>query len=308
MDDYVASFDTIDEAASVQHELQNALSEGNFKLVKWCSNSRSLCENMDPALLRKPVEKLFAADNLERVLGIQWNGSEDTICSTPPETALKLPSKLTQRSLLSLISQLFDPLGLIAPFLIRIKILLQKTWQTGQNWDQLITDTIFNCEIKRWIQELETLQNVSIPSQHPFSPSDRVELHIFCDASMSAMAVVAFYVFLSDDHSSRSSFIIGKARVSPLKQQTIPRLELQAAVYAIRMRRTICNETTFNIVDVHHWSDSISVLHWISNTHEHHKIFIANRLSEILDNSQRSEWRYVPSKLNPADNASQRNT
>ena len=117
------------------------------------------------------------------------------------------------------------------------------------------------------------------------------------------MAVVAFYVFLSGDHSSRSSFIIGKARVSPLKQQTIPRLELQAAVYAIRMRRTIINETTFNIVDVHHWSDSSSVLHWISNTHERHKIFIANRLSEILDHSQRSEWRYVPSKLNPADNA-----
>ena len=110
-----------------------------------------------------------------------------------------LPSKLTQRSLLSLISQLYDPLGLIAPFLIRIKILLQKTWQTGQNWDQLITDTIFHCEIERWLQELETLQNVSIPRQHPFFPSDRVELHIFCDASMSAMAVVAFYVFLSDD-------------------------------------------------------------------------------------------------------------
>ena len=303
MDDYVASFDTIDEAASVQHQLQNALSEGNFKLVKWCSNSRSLCENMDPALLSKPVEKLFAADNLERVLGIQWNVSKDTICFTPPEKALKLPCKLTQRSLLSLISQLYDPLGLIAPFLIRIKILLQKTWQTGQNWDQLITDTSFYCEIKRWIQQLETLQKVSIPRQHPFSPSDRVELHIFCDASMSAMAVVAFYVFLSDYHSSRSSFIIGKARVSPLKQQTIPRLELQAAVYAIRMRRTICNETTFNIVDVHHWSDSSSVLHWISNTHERHKIFVANRLSEFLDHSQRSEWRYVPSKLNPADNA-----
>ena len=128
MDDYVASFDTIDEAASVQHQLQNALLEGNFKLVKWCSNSRSLCECMDPALLSKPVEELFAADNLERVLGVQWKVSEDTICFTPPEKALKLPSKLTQRSLLSLASQLYDPLGLIALFLIRTKILLQKNW------------------------------------------------------------------------------------------------------------------------------------------------------------------------------------
>ena len=128
--------------------------------------------------------------------------------------------------------------------------------------------------------------NVSVPRQHPFSPSDRVELYIYCDASMSAMAVFAFYVFLSNEHSSRSSFIIGKATESPLKQQTIPRLELQAAVYAIRMRRTICNETTFNIVDVHHWSDSSSVLHGISNTHERHKKFIANRLSEILGHSK----------------------
>ena len=126
MNDYLASFDTIDEAASVQHQLQNALSEGNFKKVKWCSNSRSLCENMDPVLLSKPVEELFAADNLERVLGIQWNVSEDTIFFTTPEKAFKLPSKLTQRSLLSHISQLYDPLGLTALFLIRIKILLQK--------------------------------------------------------------------------------------------------------------------------------------------------------------------------------------
>ena len=90
--------------------------------------------------------------------------------------------------------------------------------------------------------------------------------------------------FYMDDYVASFDTIDEAASV----QQTISRLELQAAVYAIRMRRTICNETTFNIVDVHHWSDSSSVLHWISNTHERHKIFIANRLSEILDHSKRS--------------------
>ena len=75
MDDYVASFDTTDEATSVQHQLQNALSEGNFKLVKWCSNSRSLCENMDPALLSKPVEKLWSSLLIIWSVCLAFNGT-----------------------------------------------------------------------------------------------------------------------------------------------------------------------------------------------------------------------------------------
>ena len=302
--DFVASFDSEEDAIAIQKQLQSTLERGKFKLVKWCSNSIRVCDQIDPTLLCKTVEEMFTNDNLQRVLGMQWHILTDTLAFAPPLSISKTDlSSITQRKLLSMVSQLFDPLGLAAPYTIRIKILLQQTWRSGQHWDRRITDSKFCKEIKDWIDEVAQFKKLEVPRQHPFGVNDSVDLHIFCDASLSATAVVAYFVFKSKEHRIRASFAIGKARVAPLKQQTVPRLELQAAVYSTRLRKTIMNATSYPIARVFHWSDSSSVLSWIKHPHERHKMFVANRLNEILENSHSSEWLYVPSNKNPADNA-----
>ena len=61
------------------------------------------------------------------------------------------------------------------------------------------------------------------------------------------------------------------------------------------------------------WTDSTTVLQWINNIHQRHQVFVANRLNIILDSTDASDWRYVSTSDNPADdgtkgyNASQMN-
>ena len=83
----------------------------------------------------------------------------------------------------------------------------------------------------------------------------------------------------------------------------VPRLELQAAQLGTRLAKTIGIEHNFTIKRRVLWSDSTAVLYWLRHDPKDFKVFVANRLKEIRENSLLNEWRYVPTKENPADDA-----
>ena len=89
---------------------------------------------------------------------------------------------------------------------------------------------------------------------------------------------------------------MSKARAAPLKQHTLPRLELMAAVLSARLYVFI--STSISTTNVLFWSDSQIVLSWITSK-KTLKPFVSNRVSEIRSVS--TEWRYCPSADNPAD-------
>ncbi|XP_064106928.1 uncharacterized protein LOC135215903 [Macrobrachium nipponense] len=98
---------------------------------------------------------------------------------------------------------------------------------------------------------------------------------------------------------------MGKARVaSPLKDVSVPRLELSAAVLAVRLGTTILAMIDFKVDEVYYWTDSTTVLRYIRNDQARYQTFIANRVSMIREGSDQNEWRYVNSEWNPADDAS----
>ena len=97
---------------------------------------------------------------------------------------------------------------------------------------------------------------------------------------------------------------MGKARLAPLKVVTIPRLELAAAVVAMKLKVQIAEELKFKINDVIFWTDSTTVLQYIRNKNRRFKTFVANRLTTIHEFSTPAQWRYVNTELNPADMAS----
>ena len=95
-----------------------------------------------------------------------------------------------------------------------------------------------------------------------------------------------------------------QGKVVPLKRITIPRLELSAATVSVRLEKMIKRELKLAVNRSFFWTDSTSVLKYVANSHTRFHTFVSNRFSQIHDCSSPSQWRCVPSKLNPADDAS----
>ena len=132
---------------------------------------------------------------------------------------------------------------------------------------------------------------------------EEVQLHIFCDASTEAYGACA-YLRTPAEGKYKAILIMGKSRVRPLKQVTVPRLELQAAVTGVRVASQIRRELNMSFSKEVFWTDSQVVLACINNKRKRFKTYFANRLTEIHEKSDPDHWRYVPSKDNPADLAS----
>ncbi|XP_068232147.1 uncharacterized protein [Palaemon carinicauda] len=118
-----------------------------------------------------------------------------------------------------------------------------------------------------------------------------------------ALGVVA-YLRVSDPWGNVSCrFIMGKARVVPLNYVSVPRLELSAAVLAVRLGSTILTLIDFRVDWVYYWTNSTTVLRYIRDDQARYQKFVANRVSMIMEGSDQKEWRYVNSEWNPTDDA-----
>ena len=92
--------------------------------------------------------------------------------------------------------------------------------------------------------------------------------------------------------------------MAPLKKITVPRMELTAATTAVRLNKMLEDELDDPIHGVFFWTDSTAVLKYISNDSARLHTFVANRVQVIREASDVSQWRYIETKVNPADDAS----
>ncbi|XP_062703951.1 uncharacterized protein LOC134286356 [Aedes albopictus] len=130
--------------------------------------------------------------------------------------------------------------------------------------------------------------------------SNIVQLHVFVDASEKGYAAVAYFRF-EEGNAVECAFVTAKTRVAPLNYVSIPRLELQAAVIGARLAKMIGETHRNHIRERFFWSDSKDVLCWLRSDHRRFDRFVGARVGEILGNTEASEWLWIPTKLNVAD-------
>lgn len=304
MDDYLGSLDNIEEAAKITRDIVFIHKQACLEMRGWVSN--------EPAALKLIPSDLRHQQNSEvslgsfpenvRTLGLIWHPATDTI-GFNISSAITIPDKITKRAVLSQLMRVFDPLGLLSPLTIRGRILFQNAWRKGLDWDQELPAG--DChKWKQWFSDILAVSNLKIPRWYLCKsfPSSR-ELHLFCDSSENAYAAVAYWRFIFPDGSVKISLICSKARVTPLKPVSIPRLELQAALIAARLAATIVNAVIHKPDSRFFWCDSKNVLCWLRNDARNFKPFVAHRIGEIAEITSLSEWRWVPSTCNVADDA-----
>jgi len=163
---------------------------------------------------------------------------------------------------------------------------MQDVWRSGVGWnDEPVGEYVQKWSA--WTSQLPALEAITIPRPYSKQMRERVniQLHVFCDASEQAYASVA-YLRVQTNNSVDISFVMGKARMAPLKPISIPRLELMAAVMGTRMAACIGKEHEVTIDEVVFWTDSRTVLFWIRSDARNYKQFVSHRVGEILETTE----------------------
>ena len=300
MDDFLKSMSNETDLIKLVGGVIATLKTCSFRLSKFVSNSIKVLKHL-PATEISPKYVNLDLNSLssERTLGLIWNIDKDTFTFKP--VWKKLPN--TKRGILSIVSSTFDPLGILTPSLIEAKYIIQQLWKEKIGWDEKIPDNLYK-RWELWKQEMSNISTISIPRWFGFDKKEnnQIELHMFCDASKIAYGAVA-YLKCTEQNQNHVTFLLAKSRLAPIndKHLTMPKLELQAAVLASRLKTSILEQLEFEIYKTYLWTDSKITLHYIQNETRKFPVFIMNRLQEIRSKTEISEWNHIPGEYNPAD-------
>lgn len=201
---------------------------------------------------------------------------------------------------MSITCQIFDPLGLLGPIVINAKLLLQELWKLKLDWDDEVPVELKN-KWQFFEGNLEDIVKLAIPRQAVLSEYVRIELHDFCDSSIKAYGICIYIRCISATGDITSRLLCAKSRVAPLKQQSLPRLELCGAVLLANLMKRVAISMEIKFNEQFYWTDSMITLSWIRGSSDRWKTFVANRVSEIQSLSNITEWHHVASADNPAD-------
>ena len=298
MDDLLSSKPNSDGATNLAKQLIELLATGGFRLTKWMSNSREILAAIPSSEVAFNTVDLDCNElPQERALGVKWYTEQDFLCLQPVKSGF--PD--TKRGILSAACSVFDPLGFAAPYVIQAKLIIQELWRRQIDWDEELPDEILQ-GWQSWKDGLKSSQIIAVPRWYGFHRDEcqDVQLHVFCDASEIAYGAVAYFRTISCG-SVNVSFIMSKTRLARIKTLTIPRLELQDAVIAVRLKSKILEEIDFEVDDMYLWSDSEIVLHYIRNTHRRFSVYVSHRVAEITSNSDVTKWHHVSGLINVAD-------
>jgi hypothetical protein len=302
MDDLMTGCETETEGMSIFEELNKLMESAGFEFQKWSSNCDSLMEHMGNEKTLEGGAMVLRNDRTVKILGITWNRQEDSFEYQIKLTPLDLP--VTKRKVVSDIARLFDPLGWVAPAITTAKSFIQKLWLSGIEWDQELPEPLLH----DWVtyrQKLTKLSEFSIPRWIGISTCNECfELQGFCDASSIAYAAVIYTRVMDHRGNVHVNLLTAKTKVAPVKQVSIPRLELCGAVLLAKLLRDVSQVLGVKNENIRAWTDSSVVLAWLSSHPSKWKTFIANRTSEILTIMDNSQWAHVRSGDNPADCAS----
>ncbi|XP_038116949.1 uncharacterized protein LOC119769121 [Culex quinquefasciatus] len=312
VDDYLDSVDTADEAVAMALEVAEVHAKAGFHIRNWISNDKTVLARIgavNPTTVKNFV--IEKENGFERLLGMVWLPDEDmfSFALSLREDNMKLLTgevAPTKTQLLSIVMSIYDPNGLVAVFVIHGKILVQDVWRSGVGWKDKIPEKLIG-RWKQWIALLRKIETVRVPRCYfkDYEPASlkTLQLHMFVDASEQAYSAMAYFR-LEDRGQVRCSLVATKTKVAPLQPLPIPRLEVQSGVTGSRLRKTIEDGHSLPISKVVFWSDSKTALQWIRSTDlRRFRPYVAFRVNEILSLSKAAEWRYCPSRMNVADEA-----
>ena len=218
-------------------EVRDLWKRGGFKLAKFISNKKDILFRTPYAIRRDGAKDndLTGSLPIERALGVFWDADNDVI-------KFKIDLKdqpMTRQGMLSVISSIYDPLGLACPFLFQGRRLLQGFVSSMHDWDEMVPDNICqNWEARKYsLKDFEKICIRRCIKPEGFGIIKEASLHHFSDVLEEKYGGQSTYRQLVNVSGKMS--LNGKSRVTPNKYVTIPRLKFVAAVLPVKITALI---------------------------------------------------------------------
>ena len=296
VDDSVDSKDTLKELLKSRDTAVHAFGEAGMILRDWTSN--------DPE-----ARAIFSSEENDRtlpedetVLGLAWNLKSDTI-GINHTRIIGLIGQIpkTKRALWSFAHSLYDPLGLIAPYTIQAKFLMNEASKQVKGWNSGLPLELGQ-KVVKWMEDFIHIKDFRFPRWVELDNPKSRKLVGFCDASSKGIAACV-YLVCSDGQHTISHLIKANTHIPKDHLKTkIPRLELLGSVMlSILMTEVLKAYPEIVADDVHYFTDSADVLYWIYSGSTHCDIWVANRVKDIRNLTVIKKWKHVTSAENPAD-------
>ena len=224
VDDVLKSASTEDKAIDLAKDVKAVCRNGGFNLTKFVGNTERIINSIPDELRVENVKSLTLGQDklpIERALGVIWCIESDTF-----NFRIELKDKpCTRRGIFSTISSIYDPLGFIAPVVLVGKKILQDICQSN-SWDEPVDDAT-KSRWEKWRNELCLLERLKVPRS--FKPTEfgkivSAQLHCMSDASTCGYGQCSYLRLEDESRKVHLSFVLGKARVTPKKTVSIPRL------------------------------------------------------------------------------------
>ncbi|GFR25022.1 integrase catalytic domain-containing protein [Trichonephila clavata] len=206
----------------------------------------------------------------------------------------------TKRKVLSEVAKIFDPLGWLAPTVIISKIFLQDLWSHHLSWDEELPNSL----ARHWRifqEQLPLLTKIKIPRCILIPQAIDVQVHGFCDSSEKAYCAAIYIRSKDATQTVISRLLTSKTRVSPVKTQSLPRLELCSALLLANLLHATLPTLTVPISETFAWSDSKITLAWLKSEPRRWQPFVAYRVAQIQELTPNVHWNFVSGLENPAD-------
>ena len=329
VDDLVTGCNDTQGALILYEKARDRMKEGGFTLRKWKTNDGELADKIakkesewierksnpnleDQSFAKETLGTIGNMSEKTKVLGITWDCNKD-IWEFPLDIKggeIDKSVQATKRGILSSLASLFDPLGLVSPIAVSAKILFQELCLEKLGWDDPLPIDKAN-RWEAWLRDLKGARTIYVPRCAVSVKKGTLvsrQLHGFADASKKAYCAMVYLV----EETAEGIYIqllSAKTRVVPLKQLTIPRLELMSARVLATLMTTVIEALgpQFHIDCVKYWLGSKTALYWIYNSGEW-KQFVQHRVNEILNLTIKDDWGHVAGTENPADLGSRRAT
>uniref|UniRef100_A0A914EGJ8 Integrase catalytic domain-containing protein n=1 Tax=Acrobeloides nanus TaxID=290746 RepID=A0A914EGJ8_9BILA len=300
--------DNIHLGASKTEEMVEKVKETKAIFNDCSMNCREMITNDPEVNAQIPLEDRLNKTEV-KILGVRWNTEEDVFIIKMPSITEEF--ELSKRYVAHVIAKAYDPISFLGPCYIEARRFMQSLWNSNLEWDEILPES----SVSEWKKITEGWKNfvAKIPRQimpKQLIPSKtNLQLHTFVDASSYAFCSLS-YLRIETPQETTCQFLFGKSRLFPLNENTLtmPRKELIAAVTGSRAQAYIRSQLEAHLLKFYGlkieaniiWTDSLAVFYWTMST-KSLTTFVINRVNEINEKAADVTWRYINTKINPAD-------